>query len=82
MFRASRSVVSAALTTLVPLAVIGLAGCSSTSERRSAEGTRAEVSALFNRYIEALNRSDSTGIVAAGVGPEHLPRGHPRSLPH
>ncbi len=65
MFRASRSVVLAALTTLVPLAVIGLAGCTLTSEHRSAEGARAEVRAFFDRYVEALNRSDSTGVLAA-----------------
>lgn len=65
MSRASKSVALAALTTLVPLALVGLAGCARTSERRAAEGTRAEVRALFDSYVKALNRSDSTGALAA-----------------
>lgn len=64
MSRASRSVMLVALTTLVSLAVISLAGCTRTSEDRAADGTRAEVRALFDRYVEALNRSDSTGVLA------------------
>ena len=65
MSRATRSAVLAALPTLMSLAVLGLAGCTPTSGHRPAEGTRAEVRALFDSYVAALNRSDSTGAQAA-----------------
>lgn len=65
MSRASRSIVLVVQITLVALALAGLAGCARSSGRRGAEGTRAEVRALFDTYVEALNRSDSTGALAA-----------------
>ncbi len=65
MSRASKSVTLASLTTLVLLAVLCLAGCARTSGEQAAADARAGVRALFNSYVEALNRSDSTGVLAA-----------------
>jgi len=59
MSRASKSVA------LALLAALALAGCGGTSEKQAVAAPRAEVRALFDAYVKALNRSDSTGVLAA-----------------
>jgi len=54
----------ATTTALALLAVLALAGCARPSEKPAGD-PRMEVKLLFDTYVEAMNRSDSTGVVAA-----------------
>src|SRR6267142_1905856 len=63
MSRASRSAALAATITLA-LAVLVLAGCARLQEKPAAD-PRMEVRMLLDTYVEALNRSDSTGVMSA-----------------
>ncbi|HMI32086.1 MAG TPA: SgcJ/EcaC family oxidoreductase [Candidatus Limnocylindrales bacterium] len=68
MSRATKSTAPATLAAFALLAVLGLAGCSPSPEKEkpaAAAAIRTEVRSLFERYVEALNKSDSTGVVAA-----------------
>ena len=62
MSRAAKHVALAALALLIAL---GLTGCARTSEKQVAGDPRTEIRALFDTYVEALDRSDSTGVLAA-----------------
>ena len=46
---------------------LGLAGCTPAPEKQPTAGAdvRAQVRALFDGYVEGLNRADSTGITSA-----------------
>ena len=50
---------------LVLLVVLGLVGCAPKEKEPTAASVRAEVETLFENYVEALNRSDSTGVLSA-----------------
>jgi len=68
MSRAAKSAAPASLAALALLVVLGLAGCtSSPGKEKPADlaAARAEVRSLFEKYVEALNKSDSTGVLAA-----------------
>jgi uncharacterized protein (TIGR02246 family) len=68
MSRASTSAALAAVAVLALLAVLGPAGCTPTLERQKptpATDARTEVQALFENYVDALNRSDTTGVLEA-----------------
>ena len=68
MSRAAKSTALALLAAFALLAVLGLAGCSPSPEKEkpaAAAAIRTEVRSLFEKYVEALNKSDSTGVVAA-----------------
>ena len=87
--RMSRATTSAALATLAAFALLvtlALAGCSPSPDKdKPAAGTdlRTEVQSLFEVYVDALNKSDSTGIQAlyapeaevSAAGREHFFRG-------
>ncbi len=63
MSRAPRHAALAALAILVGLSQ---AGCSPRSERQQpATDARTEIRTLFDGYVEALNHSDSTAVMAA-----------------
>src|SRR5258705_5562526 len=62
MSRAAKHVALAALALLIAL---GLGGCARTSEKQAAGDPRTEIRALFDTYVEALDRSDSTGVLSA-----------------
>ena len=59
---AAKHVALAALAVLIPL---GLVGCSPGPEKQVAGDPRTEIRALFDTYVEALDRSDSTGVLSA-----------------
>jgi uncharacterized protein (TIGR02246 family) len=68
MSRAAKSAAPASLAALALLVVLGLAGCTSSpgKEKPAARAAiRTEVRSLFEKYVDALNRADSTGIVEA-----------------
>jgi uncharacterized protein (TIGR02246 family) len=68
MSRAAKSAALASMAALALLAVLGLAGCafSPGKEKPAAvAAARAQVRSLFEKYVDALNKSDSTGILAA-----------------
>ena len=65
MFRTSKSATLAGTGMLTLIAALGLAGCGRTPEKQAAGDPRTEIRALFDTYVEALDRSDSTGVLAA-----------------
>src|SRR2546426_4559485 len=71
MARAPKSAVLVNLvpTALVLLAALGLAGCTPSPEETqrptSPADVRTEVQALFENYVDALNKSDTTGVLEA-----------------
>jgi ketosteroid isomerase-like protein len=56
---------TAALATLALLVSLGLAGCTLSERSPSASEVRSQVQAVLEDYVAALNKSDSTGVVAA-----------------
>jgi hypothetical protein len=64
MSRATRFTALAALALLV---VLGLIGCSRSSGSKPATGSnlQADVDSLFQNYVDALNRADSTAALEA-----------------
>src|SRR6266446_596324 len=62
MSRAAKLVALAALALLVAAA---LTGCAPKPEKKPAADLHAEARALFDAYVDALNRSDSTAVLAA-----------------
>jgi uncharacterized protein (TIGR02246 family) len=67
MSRTSTSASFATAAAIVLLAALNLAGCTPTSEKKPtpAADARTEVRALFESYVDALNRSDTTGVLEA-----------------
>lgn len=68
MSRAATSAMSMTLATAALALLVGLfAGCTPRERERSSSATdiRTEVRTLFDTYVEALNRSDSTGVMSA-----------------
>src|SRR5438093_12431213 len=65
MFRTSKSATLAGTGMLTLIAALGLAGCARTPEKQAAGDPRTEIRALFDTYVEALDRSDSTGVLSA-----------------
>lgn len=62
----SRAAKLVALAGLALLATLALAGCARIGENQpDATDTRTAVRALFDSYVDALNRSDSTGVLSA-----------------
>jgi len=53
-----------AATVVVALAVLALAGCTRSAEKPAAD-PRMEVRLLFDTYVDAMNRSDSTAVMSA-----------------
>jgi len=65
MFRAAKSaLLAAAATTVAMLTVLALAGCARTASQQPAN-PHTEIRALFDTYVDALNRSDSIGVLAS-----------------
>ncbi len=62
MFRAAKL---AALAVLALPVALALSGCVRTQEKQAAGDPRAEIRALFDTYVEALNQGDSTGVMSA-----------------
>lgn len=65
MSRASKYAALSVTAALILITAFGLTGCTRTPEKQAAGDPRAEIRTLFENYVEALNRSDSTGVLSA-----------------
>ena len=61
----SRAANPVALLALALLTTLDSAGCARTPEKQLAGDPHTEIRALFDTYVEALDRSDSTGVLSA-----------------